>query len=110
MTTKLSPQKVTRMLRYYFTSVLQREIAKKVAVDQSTVSLYVSRFKEGVVEVRLLTAGKEFGMFDEVDTLRSLSIELQKAGLIVEDAKQGLNILKNFLKLGVDFNEHLTPG
>lgn len=47
-------------------------------------------------------------MFDEVDALRSLSMELQKAGLIVEDAKQGLNIVKNFLELGVDSKEHLT--
>jgi len=108
MASKFSPQKVTKILRYYFAGVPQREIAKRIAADQSTVSLYTSRFKERVAEVGLLTAGKEFGVFDEVDTLRSLSIELEKAGLIVGDAKQGLNIQKNFLNLGVDSKEHLT--
>ena len=54
MTVKLSPQKVSTILRYYFAGVSQPNIARKVAVDQSTVSLYSSRFQVRVAETGLL--------------------------------------------------------
>jgi len=106
MTVKLSPQKVSRMLAYFFAGMPQTEIARKVGVDQSTISLCVSRFKKRVAEIGLLVAGREYNVFGEVDTLRSLSVELSKNRLTVEEAKQGARIFSAFLKLGVDPEQH----
>jgi DNA repair exonuclease SbcCD ATPase subunit len=106
MTVRLSPQKVSKILRCYCGGMPQTEIAKKAGVDQSTVSLYASRFKETAVGIGLLAAGKEFGVFNEVDALRSLSVELSQAHLTVEEAREGVKILKAFLKLGVSPDKH----
>jgi len=51
MTVKLSPQKVAKILRYYFSGLLQMKIAKKSGVDQSSISIYATRFKERVSDV-----------------------------------------------------------
>ncbi len=108
MTVKLSPQKVAKILRYYFSGIPQMKIAKKSGVDQSSISIYATRFKERVSEVGIIAAGKEFNVFDEVDALRSLSVELQKAKLAVDEAKEGAKIIKAFIKLGISPAEHMT--
>ncbi len=108
MTVRLSPQKVAKILRYYFSGLPQIKIAKKSGVDQSSVSLYATRFKERVSEVGILAAGKEYGVMEEVDALRSLSVELQKAKLAVDEAKEGAKIIKAFIKLGISPTEHMT--
>jgi len=107
MTVKLSPHKVKKMMRYYFYGVSQPDIARKLAVDQSTVSLYSSRFKDMSAEVGLFAAGKEFKVFEEVAALRSLSVELMKTNLVLEDAKEGVKIIKTFRKLGVSPEKHV---
>jgi predicted transcriptional regulator len=84
MTVRLSPHKITKMMRYYFSGLSESEAAAKLGIDQSTVSLYVSRFKNRANEIGLVAAGKEFMVLNEVDSLRSLSVELSKAGLTVE--------------------------
>ena len=106
MTVRISPHKVSRIMRHYFGGQPQAEIAKKAGVDQSTVSLYATRFKERVKEIGLLPAGTEFYVFNEVDELRSLSVELSKANLTVEESKQGLQIMKSFMMLGVNPEQH----
>ena len=53
MTVRLSPHKVSRIMRYYFTGISQSEIAGKAGVDQSTVSIYSSRFKEVAAQTGL---------------------------------------------------------
>lgn len=59
-------------------------------------------------EIGLLAAGKEFGVFNEVDVLRSLSVELSEASLTTEEAKEGFWIMKGFMKLGISPEQHLT--
>jgi len=108
MTVRLSPQKVSKILRNYFSGMPQCEIAKKAVVDQSTVSIYSSRFKQRAAEVGLSTAGEEFGVFNEINALRSLSAELFKHNLTVEEANQGLMIMKAFMKLGIEPEQHTT--
>ena len=108
MTVPLSPHKVRTILRHYFTGLPQVKTAKKAEVDQSTVSLWVTRFKDRVDEVGLVTAGKDFGVFHEVDALRSLSVELAKSKLTTVEAQHGLDIMKAFIKLGVDSKQHTT--
>ena len=108
MTVKLSPQKVAKILRYYFSGLPQMKIAKKSGVDQSSISIYATRFKERVSEVGIIAAGKEYGLMEEVDALRSLSVELHKAKLTVDEAKEGVKIEKAFIKLGISPEEHMT--
>ena len=107
MTVRLSPHKVSRMMRLYFTGVPQPEIAKRVGVDQSTVSIYASRFKERVSEAGLEIVGKEISVFSEVEALRSLSVELEKAGLTIEDARRGVGVVRAFHKSGVSTEQYL---
>lgn len=108
MTVKLSPQKVAKILRYYFSGLPQMKIAKKSGVDQSSISIYATRFKERVSEVGIIAAGKEYGVMGEVDALRSLSVELYKAKLTADEAKEGTKIAKAFMKLGISPAEHIT--
>lgn len=107
MTVPLSPHKVSRILRSYFRGLPQKKIAHNAGVDQSTVSLYSSRFKEVATELGLLVAGEEYSVFKEVDELRSLSVELLKIGLTAEDAREGAKIIQAFNKLGIKSYMHL---
>ncbi len=77
-------------------------------MDQSTVSIYSSRLKQRAVKIGLLAAGKEFGVFNEVNTLRSLSVELSKNNLTVEEANQGLKIINTFVRLGIKPEQHTS--
>jgi len=106
MTVKLSPHKVSKMLRLYFLGLPQVKIGKKSGVKQSTVSHYATEFKERAEEVGLLVAAKEFNVFDEVNSLRSLAVELEKSKLIPDDAKEGVKIIKVFNGLGIKPSAH----
>ena len=106
MTVMLPPHKVSRMLRDYFAGVTQTEIARRNAVDQSTVSNYTRRFKVRADAVGLLAAGEEFSVMKEVDSLRSLAVELAKSRMTVEGAKEGLRIMRLFQQLGVSPDGH----
>ena len=90
MTVKLSPHKITRLLRMYLLGFSQFNIAQKIGVNQATVSLYVNEFSAMVEEEGLETAAKEFGIMDIVKELHSLGAELTKSKLSIEDAKRGL--------------------
>ncbi len=107
MTVRLSRHKITRILRYYFRGVPQPRIAHRVGVDQSTVSLYASRFKEAATEVGLLAAGEEFNVFKEIDELRSLSVELLAVNLTAEDAREGVKVIRAFNRLGIGSDQHI---
>jgi hypothetical protein len=108
MTVQLSPHKVRKILRGYFSGLPQIKIAQETGVDQSSISHYASRFKEMAAEYGLLTAGKEYQVLNEVESLRSLSVELQKAKLTTEDAKQGHDVIKAFMKLGISPGKHFA--
>lgn len=107
MTVQLSPHKVGKILRGYFRGLPQTKIAKEAGVDQSSISHYASRFKERATEVGIAVAGKEYQVMNEVESLRSLSVELYESNLTVEEAKQGHNIIMAFQKLGISPEQHL---
>ena len=46
-------------------------------------------------------------MYEEIIALRSLAVELDKAKLTSEDARQGVRITNKFSKLGIDPDKHL---
>ena len=54
----------------------------------------------------ILYAAKEFGVMKEVNDLRSLSVELLKNKLTVEEAREGLAAMKTFDDLGVPVSRH----
>ena len=108
VTVRLSPPKVSRIMRLLLGGLPQANIAERVRVNQASVSLYFSRFKIGASEVGILTAGKEYGVLDEMEGLRSLAVELYNSHLTTEEAKLGLKISKAFLKLGVSPSEHMA--
>lgn len=107
MTVRLSPHKVSGIMNDYFRGVHQNVIARTRGVDQSTVSIYSSRFRRLTNEKGILQAGKEYGVFDQVDSLRSLSVELSKSKLTVEDALEGLRIIRVFSEMGVSTGRHV---
>jgi predicted transcriptional regulator len=108
MTVQLSPHKVSKILRGYFQGLPQKKIAKGSGVDQSCISHYVSKFKGKAAEVGLLAAGKEYGVPNEVESLRSLSVELYKSKLTVEEAREGVNIIRAFQKIGISLEKHIA--
>lgn len=108
MTVQLSPHKVSKILRGYFRGLQQTKIAKEAGVDQSSISHYATRFKETAAKYGLPAAGKEYQVLNEVESLRSLSVELYKSKLTMEEARQGHNIIKAFLKLGISAEKHLN--
>jgi len=55
--------------------MLQPAIAKKMGVNQSTVSRYASEFAELADDLGLIKAAEEFGIVNEVNQLRSLAVE-----------------------------------
>jgi len=108
MTVKLSLPKVSKILRFYLLGLPQKKIAKRVKVDQSSVSHYAAKFKERVEEMGLLAAGEEFGIMEEVEALRSLAVELNKEKLTINEAKEGAKIIKAFAKLGISPSGYMT--
>jgi len=108
MTVQLSPHKVSKILRSYLRGLPQVKIAKETGVDQSSISHYATRFKEIAAEYSVAAAGKEYQVLNEVEALRSLSVELYTSKLTMEEARQGHNIMKAFLKLGVSPEKHLN--
>lgn len=106
MTVQLSPHKVNKIIRSYFRGLTQTKIAKEVGVDQSSISHYANRFKKMTAKYGLLAAGKEYQVLNEIESLRSLSVELYKSKLTTEEARQGNNIIKAFLKLGIGPDQH----
>lgn len=106
MTVRLAPYRVSRILGDYLKGLPQPKIAQKNGVNQSSVSHYASRLRERVDDSGLLAAGREFGIMHELDSLRSLAVELYKNRLTVEEAKDGLRIIKAFHKLGIPPHRH----
>jgi len=61
MTEKTSPHKVSRMLELYFQGYSQSDIAEKINVNQSTVSLHINRFKTMAALIDRLWCKTEVG-------------------------------------------------
>lgn len=106
MTVKISPQKASRILEYFFGGIAQPEIARRCGVNQATVSRYASILRATADDVGITAAAKEYGVMHEVDSLRSLAVELSKGKLTTEEAKEGVSILRLFNSLDVPSSEH----
>jgi predicted transcriptional regulator/outer membrane murein-binding lipoprotein Lpp len=103
---RISPQKASRILHFFFEGMPQPEIARKFGINQATVSRYVLRLKKEADSKGLMAAAKEYEVMHEIDSLRSLAVELSKNKLTAEESKEGVDILKSFSNLGVPPAEH----
>ncbi|MFC1924638.1 hypothetical protein ACFLXA_04670 [Chloroflexota bacterium] len=106
MSIKLSPNKVTQLLRLYFQGLPQLSIAAKLGINQATVSLYVKEFSEMVEDEGLEAIAKEYGIMDIVKELHSLGAELKKPGLTIESAKTGLKVATVFDECGITEDQY----
>ncbi|MFC1994724.1 hypothetical protein ACFLVD_01110, partial [Chloroflexota bacterium] len=106
MTQKASPHKVSRMTALYLQGHCQTEIAGKLKVDQSTVSLYVGKLRLSAEQKGLKAAGEEFDVMNQVEALHSLAVELKKSQLTVEEAKVGLKIERLLRKYGIEQQDY----
>ena len=106
MTQKISPNKISKMMALYFEGYSQSAIANKLNVDQSTVSLHVSKLKSLVDQQGIKAAGEEFDIMNTVEALHSLAAELKKSKITVEEAKVGLKMVSTFQKLGVKAEDY----
>ena len=102
MTTRISPYKLTRLLTLHFEGYNQVQIAQKLNIDQSTVSLYIARFCMQSQEEGLMAASKEVGIMNLIAALHSLAAELQASKLTAEEAKLGLKTRLKLEKHGVE--------
>jgi len=101
MTQKLSPHKLSRMMALYFEGYSQSAVANKLKVDQSTVSLHVSKLKSFAEQQGLKAAGEEFDIMNQIEALHSLASELKTAKLTIEEAKIGVKMERLFQKYGI---------
>lgn len=108
MTVKISPHKTSKILRYFFKGMPQPEIADKCRINQATVSRYALKFKADANEMGIMVAAKEYGIMDEVDSLRSLAVELLNNKLTAEEAKEGVTIQKYFNSFGIAPSQYKT--
>jgi len=97
---------VKKLLKHYFSGVSQQAIAELLGISQGTVSHWVGRFDEKATNNGLLNAAKEYGVLNEIEELRALSIELDKAGITTQEARTGVKIMKKFKKLGIEPSQH----
>ncbi len=101
MPPKLSPHKVSKMMALYSDGYSQSYIANKLKINQSTVSLYVSKLKSIAKQSGIEAAADEFGVIDQVEALHSLAAELRKSKLTAEEARVGLKMVQLLQKLAI---------
>ena len=83
MPSRISPEKESNVMKLFLTGMTQAKIADETGVSQSTISEVINRFKEDASKTSLDEASASRGVGDEVDMLRSLSIDMRGAGITV---------------------------
>jgi orotate phosphoribosyltransferase-like protein len=102
MPTRISPEKESNIIKLFLTGMTQTEIANQANVSQSTISEVISRYKEDASKTSLDGASASRGVHNEVDTLRSLSIDMRSAGITVNDVKKACQLVEKLSKIGAD--------
>src|SRR5208282_4191423 len=100
MPSRISSVKESRIVELYLQGVSQTEIAKSLNVSQSTVSEVISRYKKDTSTTTLEGAFTGRDVLHELDKLRSISAELRKAGITIDEAKIGCRLVEELTKFG----------
>ncbi len=101
MSEKLSQHKVSKMMKLHMEGYSQTDIAKRLAVDQSTVSLYVSKLGAVASTQGLELSAKRYGIEDIIGPLHSLSVELRRANLTIEEATAAARVHRLLQRCGI---------
>jgi len=96
---RISPEKESRIVELSLQGMSQTEIAKSLTVSQSTVSEVISRHKKkSTTTLDGTSTGRD--VRHEFDKLRSISADLRKAGITVDEAKIGCRLVEELTKFG----------
>jgi predicted transcriptional regulator len=102
MPARISPEKESKIVKLYLEGASQTEIATSLNVSQSTVSEVISRFRKDASETSLDGASRSRGVLHEVNELRSLSADLRKAEVTVDEAKMGCKLIEELSRIGAN--------
>lgn len=92
---ELSLKKKLTIIRFYFNGLSYDRIAKKALVSKGSVSSVVSEFKAGELHHSLTVA-------NDIETLRELSVSLEKHSLIPSQALVGISVLNMLREMNIE--------
>jgi len=104
MPARTSLQKESQIVDLYLRGLGQNEMARRLNVSQSTVSAVVSRFKKEASSNSLEAACARRGLRDLLDELRSLSVDMKRAGLTADEARTACRLKEELSKVGGDID------
>jgi len=104
MPVRTSPQKESQIVDLYLRGLGQSEMARRLNVSQSTVSAVVSRFEKEASGSSLEAACARRGLRGLLDELRSLSVDMKRAGLTADEARTACRLKEEISKFGGDID------
>ncbi len=104
MPARISPGNESQIVRLYLQGVSQSKISQEMHVSQSTVSQAILRYKKDTKQTSITTASTKAGVADTVEQLRSLSANLTRAGITVDEANRACELKQELDRIGIDFH------
>jgi chromosome segregation ATPase len=96
---RLSDRKKSEIANLHFQGLTRDEIAKKTRVSAGAVSGVIKEFTDCAVSTSTEEAAEEYDVFETVENLRSLTVEIRKAGTNVEELMEVSKMLERIKKL-----------
>jgi chromosome segregation ATPase len=106
MSEKISASKANRLIQLFLQGLSQVEIAKRLGITQSTVSLYIEKYKKTAASRGVEEVSREFGAKDLIQSLHSLAEDLRKEGITIKEAKSALEVYSVLQEHGVAENAY----
>jgi transposase-like protein len=98
---QISNAKKAEILALYLRGFSRDDVAKKAGVSSGTASSTVSEFNEEADSSSLPDASAKYGVWETIEALRDVSVELRKAGVTVKEARLGAELLVKASRMGV---------
>ena len=115
---EISSAKKAEILALYLRGFSRDDVARKAGVSAGTVSSTVSEFNDDAHSSSLPDASVKYGVRETVEALRDVAVEFRKAGVTVQEAKRGAELLAKASRMGitlekfeafVQFCQKITP-
>ena len=100
---RLSDRKKSEIADLHFQGLTRDKIAKKTGVSAGAVSGVIKEFTDCADSTSTEEAAEEYDVFETVESLRSLAVEIKKAETSVEELMEVSKMLKRIKKL-IDLN------
>jgi len=104
MPARISPEKESQIIVLYLRGLSQTEIARNLRLSQSTISKAVSVIKRDASQNSPEEACSRRGALDIFEELRSLSADLRRAGVTLDQANRGYKLIDELGKIGGDLD------